>query len=79
MQRVADEETEEVILATNPDTEGKRPQCTFPPAAAVRYQNHPPGYGMPVGGHLELVDEVTLLRALEGRRGCNRRLTRPLF
>ncbi len=26
------------------------------------------GYGMPVGGHLELVDEVTLLRALEGRR-----------
>ena len=25
-------------------------------------------YGMPVGGHLEYVDEVTLMRALEGRR-----------
>ncbi|MBD9068275.1 MAG: recombination protein RecR, partial [Butyricicoccus sp.] len=25
-------------------------------------------YGIPVGGHLEFVDEVTLTRALEGRR-----------
>ena len=25
-------------------------------------------YGIPVGGHLEFADEVTLLRALEGRR-----------
>ena len=25
-------------------------------------------YGIPVGGHLEYVDEVTLMRALEGRR-----------
>ena len=25
-------------------------------------------YGIPVGGHLEFVDEVTLSRALEGRR-----------
>ena len=25
-------------------------------------------YGIPVGGHLEFIDEVTLMRALEGRR-----------
>ncbi len=67
---MADEEdVREVILATNPDTEGE---------ATAMYLSRllrPFGikitrlaYGMPVGGHLEYVDEVTLTRALEGRR-----------
>ena len=71
LQRVADEEEDvrEVIIATNPDTEGE---------ATAMYLSRllrPFGikitrlaYGMPVGGHLEYVDEVTLMRALEGRR-----------
>ncbi len=70
LERVADEEEDvrEVILATNPDTEGE---------ATAMYLSRllrPFGikitrlaYGMPVGGHLEYVDEVTLMRALEGR------------
>lgn len=69
--RVADEEDEvrEVIIATNPDTEGE---------ATAMYLSRllrPFGitvsrlaYGIPVGGHLEYIDEVTLMRALEGRK-----------
>ena len=71
LHRVADEneDVREVIIATNPDTEGE---------ATAMYLSRllrPFGikitrlaYGMPVGGHLEYVDEVTLMRALEGRR-----------
>ena len=69
VQRVADEDTEEVILATNPDTEGEAT------AMYISRLLQPFGiritrlaYGIPVGGHLEFVDEVTLTRALEGRR-----------
>ena len=65
----AEEETEEVILATNPDTEGEAT------AMYISRLLQPFGikitrlaYGIPVGGHLEFVDEVTLTRALEGRK-----------
>ena len=69
VQRVADEETEEVILATNPDTEGEATAMYISRLLqpfGIKITRL--GYGMPVGGHLEMVDEVTLLRALEGRR-----------
>ena len=66
--RVADGEIEEVIMATNPDTEGE---------TTARYISrllHPFGvkvtrlaYGIPVGGSLEFADDATLMRALEGR------------
>lgn len=69
LQRVADTDVHEVIIATNPDTEGE---------ATAMYLSRllkPFGvkvtrlaYGIPVGGHLEFIDEVTLMRALEGRR-----------
>ncbi len=59
----------EVILATNPDTEGDTT------ALYIARLLRPFGvtvtrlaYGMPIGGHLEFTDEITLLRALEGRR-----------
>ena len=68
VDRVAQGETSEVIMATNPDTEGE---------ATAMYLSRllkPFGvkitrlaYGIPVGGSLEYADEVTLSRALEGR------------
>jgi recombination protein RecR len=59
----------EVILATNPSLEGEN-------TAAYIYQQLTPlgvkvtrlARGLPVGGDLEYTDEVTLARALEGRR-----------
>ena len=66
--RVSDGSVEEVIMATNPDTEGE---------TTARYISrllHPFGikvtrlaYGIPLGGSLEFVDDATLMRALEGR------------
>ena len=67
--RAAEGKVEEVIMATNPDTEGE---------ATAMYLSRllkPFGvkvtrlaYGIPVGSHLEFADEATLTRALEGRR-----------
>jgi recombination protein RecR len=69
IHRVGTEEVSEVILAINPTVEGD---------ATVLYLNHllkPIGvkvtriaFGLPVGGDLEYADDVTLSRALEGRR-----------
>jgi len=68
IERVTDGSVEEVIMATNPDTEGE---------TTARYISRllqPFGikvtrlaYGIPVGGSLEFVDDATLMRALEGR------------
>ena len=69
VERVAAGGIREVIMATNPDTEGE---------ATAMYLSRllkPFGvkvtrlaYGIPVGGHLEFADDATLMRALEGRR-----------
>ena len=69
LARLQDGSVQEVIMATNPDTEGE---------ATAMYLSRllrPIGvkvtrlaYGIPVGSQLEYADEVTLLRALEGRR-----------
>ena len=69
LQRVADTDVREVILATNPDTEGEATAMYLarllkPFDVTVTRL----AYGIPVGGHLEYIDEVTLMRALEGRR-----------
>lgn len=68
-ERVASGEVREVIMATNPDTEGE---------ATAMYLSRllrPFGvkitrlaYGIPVGSHLEFADDATLMRALEGRQ-----------
>ena len=67
--RVAEGEIREVIMATNPDTEGE---------TTARYISRllKPfdvkitrlAYGVPVGANLEFADDATLFRALEGRR-----------
>ncbi len=69
LDRVGKGGVREVIMATNPDTEGE---------ATAMYLSRllrPLGvrvtrlaYGIPVGSQLEYADEITLLRALEGRQ-----------
>jgi recombination protein RecR len=69
LRRVADEGIKEVILATNPDIEGDATAMFVARALKeldVRVTRI--ASGLPVGGDLEYADEVTLGRALEGRR-----------
>jgi recombination protein RecR len=59
----------EVIMATNPDTEGEATAMYISRLLKpfdVKVTRL--AYGIPVGSHLEYADEATLLRALEGRR-----------
>lgn len=69
VSRVAEGNIDEIIMATNPDTEGE---------TTVKYISRllkPFGvritrlaYGIPVGLNLEFADDATLIRALEGRQ-----------
>jgi recombination protein RecR len=68
MVRLQDEDVEEVIIATNNTLEGETT------AMYISKLIKPTGIrvtriasGVPVGGDLEYIDEVTLLRALDGR------------
>jgi len=69
IKRLHDETVEEIILATNPNIEGEAT------AAYIARLVKPVGlrvsriaHGLPVGGDLEYADEVSLSKALEGRR-----------
>lgn len=69
LERVAAEDIKEIIMATNPDTEGEATAMYISRLLkpfGVRVTRL--AYGIPVGGHLEYADEITLMRALEGRR-----------
>ena len=69
VERVARGDVQEVIMATNPDTEGEATAMYIARLLkpfGVRVTRL--AYGIPVGGHLEFADEATLTRALEGRR-----------
>jgi recombination protein RecR len=69
IDRVAKGGVEEVIMATNPDTEGEATAMYLARLLrpfGVRVTRL--AYGIPVGGHLEFADDATLMRALEGRR-----------
>ena len=59
----------EVIMATNPDTEGEA-TAMYLSRLLKPFQVKVTrlAYGIPVGSHLEYADDATLLRALEGRR-----------
>jgi recombination protein RecR len=62
-------EIEEIILATNPTIEGETTAMYLSKLISplgVRVTRL--AYGVPVGADLEYADEVTLLRALDGRR-----------
>ena len=69
LDRVAQGEVQEVIMATNPDTEGEATAMYLSRLLKpfqVRVTRL--AYGIPVGSHLEYADDATLMRALEGRR-----------
>ena len=69
LDRVAQGDIQEVIMATNPDTEGEATAMYLARLLkpfGVRVTRL--AYGIPVGGHLEFADDATLMRALEGRR-----------
>ena len=69
LKRLNNDEVQEIIMATNPTVEGEAT------AMYISRLIKPMGirvsrlaYGVPVGADLEYADEVTLFRALEGRR-----------
>ena len=69
LMRVGSGTVREVIMATNPDTEGEATAMYIsrllrPMEVKVTRL----AYGVPVGGQLEFTDEVTISRALEGRQ-----------
>ena len=69
LHRIAEGDVSEVIMATNPDTEGEATAMYISRLLRpmeVRVTRL--AYGIPAGSQLEFADEVTLARALEGRR-----------
>lgn len=69
VRRLGDEQVQELILATNPNIEGEATamylsRLVKPFGIRVTRIAH----GLPVGGDLEYADEVTISKALEGRR-----------
>ncbi len=69
LTRLSTEDVQEVILATNPDIEGEATAAYLarlikPMGVRVTRIAH----GVPVGSDLEYADEVTLAKAMEGRR-----------
>ncbi|WP_169090146.1 recombination mediator RecR [Paenibacillus sp. PL91] len=72
LRRLSDERVQELILATNPNIEGEATAMYLsrlikPFGIRVTRIAH----GLPVGGDLEYADEVTLSKAMEGRREIN--------
>lgn len=68
LHRIADSEIEEVIMATNPDTEGEATAMYISRLLKpfnIRVTRL--AYGIPVGSNLEFADDATVNRAIEGR------------
>ncbi len=69
VRRVQSDSVDEVIVATNPNTKGEitaqyiRERLNAYPVKVTRI-----AYGLPMGSDIEFADEVTLSKALEGRR-----------
>ncbi len=69
LERIGAERPTEVIVATNPNAEGEATalylaRCIGPSGVTVTRL----AYGLPIGGDLDYADQVTLEKALEGRR-----------
>jgi recombination protein RecR len=69
IERIGSEEPTEIILATNPNAEGEATALYLsrliqPIGVTVTRL----AYGLPIGGDLDYADEITLAKALEGRR-----------
>lgn len=69
LKRISSTDINEVILATNPNIEGEATAMYISKLLKpVGIKTTRIAHGVPVGGDLEYVDEVTLSKALEGRR-----------
>lgn len=69
IKRLEYDEIEEVIIATNPNIEGEATALYIGKLLkTIGIKVSRIAHGVPVGGDIEFVDEVTLSRALEGRR-----------
>ena len=69
LQRVVNTDVKEVIMATNPDTEGEATAMySSRVLRPMEIKVTRLAYGVPGGSQLEYADEVTLSRALEGRQ-----------
>jgi recombination protein RecR len=69
VERIARENPGELIIATNPNAEGEATALYLSrliSPSGVRVTRL--AYGLPIGGDLDYADEVTLAKALEGRR-----------
>jgi recombination protein RecR len=67
--RIATDDPQEVVVATNPNAEGEATALYLArliTPSGVRVTRL--AYGLPIGGDLDYADEVTLAKALEGRR-----------
>jgi len=69
IERVRKDEINEVILATNPNTRGEMTaQYVRERLKSFNVRVTRIAYGLPMGGDIEFADEVTLGKALDGRR-----------
>lgn len=69
IDRIGREGVKEVIIATNPNAEGESTALYLARLLTpLGVQVTRLAYGLPIGGDLDYADEITLTRALEGRR-----------
>lgn len=68
-KRIKDDGVQEIIIATNPTTEGETTALYLAKMLENKNVNVTRlAYGLPMGGHLEYADSLTLSKALEGRK-----------
>ncbi|NCA97576.1 MAG: recombination protein RecR [Bacteroidia bacterium] len=69
LKRVEDNHTQEIILATNPTIEGETTALFIAKMLEGKgVEITRLAYGLPMGGHVDYADSLTLNKALEGRR-----------
>ena len=68
-KRMKEDNVQEIIIATNPTTEGET-TALYLARILEKYNINITrlAYGLPMGGHLEYADSLTLSKALEGRK-----------
>jgi recombination protein RecR len=68
LQRIHEQQIQEVIIAISPTIEGETTTLYLGRLLKPLTKVTRIAFGLPVGGDLEYADEVTLVKALEGRR-----------
>jgi len=76
LKRLEDQQIQEIVIATNPTLDGETTAAwlvrTLEPMESLGLKVSRIGLGLPIGSDLEYADDLTLSRALEGRRMINR-------